>query len=356
MINELIKGVDDLKLRLDRQDAFWENEIIDRPVISICAPKIHQSPEPDRPEDIRALWLDVDLAIENQLYELDKYEYLGDALPVVFPNLGPDLYSSYYGGSLVYEETTSYIQPFLKQWEDLETLSPDRKGEKFMKIEELYDALFDLAPGRFFVGWPDLHGGADCLSGMRGPETLCMDLYDAPQEIKKGIKKITPEFIQLFDYYHEKTKSAGQPCCGWPGIVSRKKWHVPSNDFSYMISEEQFGEFFLEGIIQEIRGTEASIFHVDGPGVLKHLDVLLDIPELNAIQWVYGAGNGRASDHLPIYQKIQKAGKGIQILDVEPDEIRILMENLKPEGVWIKALVKNRDEGEYMLREVDKWV
>ncbi len=111
---------------------------------------------------------------------------------------------------------------------------------------------------------------------------------------------------------------------GWPGIVSSRKWHVQYTDFSYMISNSMFEEIFFQTLREEMLHMEKNLYHLDGPGALTHLDTLLEIKELDAVQWVYGAGNGRASDHIPIYKKIQKAEKGIQMTEVFPDELEII--------------------------------
>jgi hypothetical protein len=112
---------------------------------------------------------------------------------------------------------------------------------------------------------------------------------------------------------------------------------------------------FLPGIAEECRHMEANIYHLDGPDALMHLDALLEIPELNAIQWVYGAGNGRASDWLDIYRRCQDAGKGIQI-HLGVDELDVFMENLRPEGVWLGlAGVQNREHGQQVLAKLQTW-
>jgi len=116
-----------------------------------------------------------------------------------------------------------------------------------------------------------------------------------------------------------------------------------------------FDDVFLPGIARECRLAEASIYHLDGPQALTHLDSLLEIKELNAIQWVYGAGKGRASDWLHVYKKCQCAGKGIQ-LTAYPDELDIIMENLKPEGVWLRVTdVKDEETALSMLKAISNW-
>jgi hypothetical protein len=99
---------------------------------------------------------------------------------------------------------------------------------------------------------------------------------------------------------------------------------------------------------------DASIYHLDGPNAVQHLDSLLQIRELNAIQWVYGAGNGRASDWMHLYKKIQAAGKGIQ-LTLEANELDYFMQELRPNGVWLKLWAGSKEEAEALLKKISTW-
>jgi hypothetical protein len=122
-----------------------------------------------------------------------------------------------------------------------------------------------------------------------------------------------------------------------------------------MISSRMFDEVFLPGLVEECRHMEASIYHLDGPNALRHLDSLLAIEELNAIQWVYGAGRGRASDWLDVYRRCQAAGKGVQV-PMQLDELDTFMQHLRPEGVWINlAGVRDRDEAHAVLKRLMTW-
>ena len=97
-------------------------------------------------------------------------------------------------------------------------------------------------------------------------------------------------------------------------------------------------------------------FHLDGPGALKHLDRLLELPELYGIQWVYGAGHGPASNWLHVYKKIQAAGKCMEVLCEGVDDARTIMENLKPQGVWLNGVgFQSPEEAEAFLKDVERW-
>ena len=91
---------------------------------------------------------------------------------------------------------------------------------------------------------------------------------------------------------------------GW-AIIYDGLFYIPSNDFFYMISKEMFDDVFLPGIISECRFYEKCIYHLDGEGDLRHLDSLLEIGELDGVQWVPGAGNEGFAKHIGTYKKIQ---------------------------------------------------
>lgn len=353
-----IDGIDDFDLRLQRQDAFWEGELLDRPCVHITFLRDrNECPvSRGRHKTVAAKWMDVEFQAFNALASVKNTVYMGDALPVQTPNLGPDYFASLYGGNLIFEDTTSYLQPFLSDWENVDNLVFSLDSPYCRKMDELYNAYIEIGKNTFYTGWPDLHPGADCLAGMRGPQNLAMDLYDHPETIKEKVAQVTADFLKVYDYYYEKLIDAGQACTGWPEIVSTKKWHVSSNDFSFMIGPDLFNRFFLNGLRMECNHMQASLHHLDGSGCLKHLEELLLIENLNAVQWVWGAGNGEVTDWIDVYKKIQAAGKGVQIYGVLPRDLETLMEQLSPEGVWMKVEgIKTEEEGNAILDKVKRW-
>jgi len=117
-----------------------------------------------------------------------------------------------------------------------------------------------------------------------------------------------------------------------------------------------FRRTILPGLEYESRQTKHGIFHLDGPGALRHLDDLLALPMLHAIQWVYGANNGPATRWLDVYRRIQAAGKGMEVACTDLDDARKIMAALKPKGCWL-VLWADCDEqtAKAFLKEVDRW-
>ena len=99
------------------------------------------------------------------------------------------------------------------------------------------------------------------------------------------------------------------------------------------------------------------LYHLDGPQALRHLDLLLEIPEIDAIQWVPGAGRDYWADWIHVYRKIQEAGKSLQLLSVPVTDLHLLFESLRPEGVWLSNLsgIQTRAEAAAALKAIGRW-
>ena len=353
-----IESISDWEMRIKRHDAFWAGEIIDRPVVIMRFPRKNSKdilPSAKLYPNERERWMDPERIVDVALSNAKGTVFYGDALPSAFPNLGPEVFSAFFGMEMEYSESTSWGVPNLHDWNDVSKIRFSKDNFYWKKIIEITDLMLEKGRGIFYTGYTDLHPGADAIAAFRDPLNLNMDMIDNPDEVKKIRGYIDDVFEEVFKFYMDKLQGAGQAVSSWPGIVSSKRWHVASNDFSCMVSKQMFDDVFLPGIVRECRMADASIYHLDGPQALTHLDSLLEIKELNAIQWVYGAGRGRASDWLDVYRKCQSAGKGIQLW-VSPDELDIIMENLKPEGVWLGIHgVEDEETAGALIRKISKW-
>ena len=90
-----------------------------------------------------------------------------------------------------------------------------------------------------------------------------------------------------------------------------------------------------------------------GEVVVGDLDTLLELPQLNAIQLVYGAGNGPAARWIDVYRRIQSAGKSIQLLAEGPQDALACLKQLDPKGLWLDVgSLGSVDEANAFLRDV----
>jgi hypothetical protein len=114
-----------------------------------------------------------------------------------------------------------------------------------------------------------------------------------------------------------------------------------------------YREFFLEELVSEIESLDYSIYHLDGVEAIQHLDLLLEIPKLNAIQWVRGARFSKESISrwFPLYRKIQAKKKSIVVYS-SVEEIPLVLENLKPEGLLIQVGCFDEDEARAVMAQL----
>lgn len=342
-----------------RIDAFWERELIDRPVVQFGLLKPASErvpvPEPDHRTPAKR-WLDAEYQAQLKLAQLSNREFLGDSMPVAWPNLGPEVFSALYGCPIHFGDYgTSWTEPILHSWDDADALELNWQSPYLHKLFEMTDALLEVGKGKFITGMTDWHPGGDAIAALREPQELAIDLVAHPDDVKALLSQVEADYYHVYDAFYEKLRQEGQPISTWTTLVCDGKYYVPSNDFSIMISQDMFTEFFLPGIRRECQFLDRSIYHLDGPGALRHLDAILSIPELDALQWVPGAGNEGYARWVSVYQRVQAAGKGIQVV-CTLDEVGLVTETLDPHGVFLSVGgVASREAARHLLRELERW-
>ena len=355
-----IEGMDDFDKSMNRVSAWFENEIIDRPPVRFVAHNafleaakedISQLP----PTEKKAWWFDVETQIDLFIKSIEGRRFHGETFPVFFPNLGPDVYASFYGAELEFGEVTSWSIPLVREWTDAENLKLDMENEYFRKLEELTYFALDQSPGKFLVGYTDLHPGLDCVAAWRDPQQLCFDMIDNPDKVRELAALAIADFDVIFDHFDNVLKAHNQLSVSWMGIPSFERMHIPSCDFSTLISPAFFREFCLPILRREVQTMTHNIFHVDGKGVARHLEAILSVPQVHALQWVQGVG-----DDLPIMQWVpflkQIQARGVPaIIDLNKKELGAFMAAMKPQGLFLWVATDTEEEELAILNSVAKW-
>ena len=144
-------------------------------------------------------------------------------------------------------------------------------------------------------------------------------------------------YVAAFDRLYAQVATAGFGATSWLPIYYKGPAYVPSSDFWCMVSPQVARELIWPAILREMAPLERSIFHLDGPQALRHLDLLLELPQLNAVQWVYGAGRGPAARWIEVYQRIRQAGKSLQLIAQDPQDALAVLEAIGPAGVLVSV-------------------
>jgi hypothetical protein len=339
--------------------AWYECGVLDRAPVRFVAHNAAfnlGAPEGKRPpEEQKKRWFEFERRVDEYVHSIEGKRFHGETFPMFDPNLGPDIYAAFYGVELTYGEVTSWSHPIIDTWDDMAKLKLDMQNEYFTGIEKLMHCAIEQCEGKFLVGYTDLHPGEDCAMAWRGVERFCMDLIDAPQQAKQLIDIAYRDFHVIFDHFDRILKAANLPSMCWIGLPSFGKFHVPSCDFSAMISSRHFVEFSLPILQQEVKPMDHVVYHVDGRGVARHIDHILSVPEINGIQWVQEMGTERPiMQWVPLIKKIQAAGKGV-IVDLQVDELESFLDEVTPEGIFLWVGTEDEDEQLAIIKRLEKW-
>lgn len=340
-----------------RYELLWNKENHDRPLITLFAPRenIDWSGFPKAPEDVRKRWTDAEFLIRrHRFYMQNTTLYLGEAFPQTWVNLGPDILGAICGCEIEFGEDTSWaVHTFGEGDLAKKDIRFDPENKWFRALCELTQAFVEDSKGEYVVGVTDLHSGLDGITSLRGPENVCLDLFDSAEEVKKANFQICEVFKQVYESQYSAVTKYLPYTTNWMNIFSADREYVTSCDFSCLISKDMYSEFVLPELLQELEFLDSSIYHLDGVAALTHLDTLCSLPALKGIQWVPGSGQKPMREWIDVLQKIQNSGKMIDIT-VEPEDVKILCEHLDPEGVMMHCTVRSREEGENLLKLMEK--
>ena len=343
-----------------RFEAWWQGGRLDRPPVSLAVEHKNSLRTPQSNHaDLRDRWLDVEFQVDSAIARLEASPCLGDSVPSWTPNVGPDLTSTLFGAELVFGESTSWCQHTLHNtpdWERFIGTPPNFDNLYWKTIDAMITLATERFAGRYYVAMPDLHGSFDMLSGLRGPEDLCLDIVDAHDLVYQASLHASRAYVEGYRRLYQRLTALGQPSTTWCSYLHNGPAYIPSCDFWCLVSKDIGQELIRPSIEMEMAPLERTIFHLDGPQALQHLDTMLALPNLNAVQWVYGAGQGNAMKWLDVYRRCRKAGKALQIIAEDGNDALNVLRELGPDGLWllVGTPFRNADRATEFLDEVHR--
>lgn len=352
-----LDSVPALDKTLQRFEAWWHCQIIDRPPVTIWPKDDREVKWPQKHHATqRERWFDVDHILDCLGVSFTGRRFVGDTLPTFMPNIGPEVCATIYGAQLDFSPDSSWSRPIAANCAQVLTLKPNLETPYWDFIRHLTRQSIERGRGKWITGITDLHTNGDLLAALREPQELLMEMAEDPAAVRAAMQHLTPDFKLMYDDQCAVIRSAGQPTLSWIPAPHHGRMNVAQCDLICMISSDLFQDLILPALQWEMAQVDRSIFHLDGPGALRHLDALLECKNLHAVQWVCGAGNGPAAKWIDIYQRIQAAGKAMQLLCEDVRDARILMEHLKPEGCWFCVGGScTTAEAEGLINEVGRW-
>lgn len=283
--------------------------------------------------------------------------FLADIPPVANTELGPGSLAAILGCPLEGGADTIWIhQP--DHFDPSAPIKFDRGSAGWQLHHRLLAECKLRSNGNYYVGMPDLMEGLDVLASLEGTDNALMNTMMDPEGTLQRLQEINDVYFQVFDELYEIIKEDdGMAFCYFslwgPGKVSKLQ-----SDISTMISEDDFRTFVQPFIREQARRLDLTLYHLDGVGAMRHLPALLEIEELDAIQWTPGVGEPQGGNPkwYDLYKQIIARGKSIEANWVELDEIAPLLDAVGTEGIQINCDFHTEEEVRRAEDIIDRFI
>ncbi len=290
-------------------------------------------PVPRPARDLDQRWFDPEWRAADIHHRLARSELRADIVPVANTQLGPGSLAACIGATLVAGEDTIWI----------EARAPDAlvvldDANPWLRTHlDLVRACRRIADGRYFVGCPDLIEGIDTLAGLRGVVPVMEQIHLDPEGLERDLQAVNDIWFDVFERIYDVINVDGEMAFCYFSLWAPGRMAKLQCDASVMIGPEHFRRFVVPYVSQQCRWLDYSMYHLDGVQAIRHLDALLEIEELDAVQWTPGVGQPQGGDPawFELYGRIRAAGKSVMASLVEVDQLAPLLDAVGPEALHV---------------------
>jgi len=331
---------------------FWRGEST-RPLLWAVRPKAGAEPVA-RPGCYQCAFGDIEPVIEQAIQWAATHEFLDGAIPSYQVTFAPDHFAALLGADLRNAEgssATNWIQPFVEDWDDVD-IRFQPEGRWWRRTAEVIERFRRRCDGRLIIYGTHLQGGLDCLVALRGAQELLADLLDVPEKVLAALRQVDKALDDVRAAMAEALDLAACGSLNRFGMYSRGLIDVPQCDASCMVSAEMFERFALPSLAHEVDGLDASIYHLDGTGAIRHLEAICSLEKLDMIQWVPGAGQDD-KDWSDLRRRIDELGKGhiYQSGNLTASEVTAIWESFSSRKLYFQVRADVHDELKALLPE-----
>lgn len=297
-------------------------------------------------------YTDFQAAYSKHLDYLKSGAFEGDTVPDMSPYLGPGSLCTFIGANPIYSDHTIWFKEGCTSISEVKencVRFMEEKGPGIHWYEWSTGAARyykKQSNGKYLTSMPDLQQNLDIMAAVMGADRMFIEIMDNPGKVMELLELIHMVWEKAFNAHHEIISGEnGYTAYTHYNIVGKGKTSVLQSDISCMMSADMFNEFEIPFLKRQCEELDNVIYHLDGPGAIRHLDSILSIDKISAVQWVPGAGMpGNADDSWNIlYDKMVERGKGLYVF-LWPDEIDAFLDRYGNGRILIRTLAESRDD------------
>ena len=336
-----------------RIEAWWAGELVDRAVVAVTAPNGRPGRKLPVPATEEERWTNADFLIARQETWVETRYFGGESFPLFFVNLGPSIGSAYLGTEPVFAPTTAWQErPIIESYDAALPFRFNPGNRWWQKTLDITRQAVERLDGISFVSLTDLGNPTDILAHLRGPQSLLIDSIERREEIERALAELLPVWWRWYDELLAITSTRCEGSCGWLAAWSPGRTYPLQCDFSCMISPNTYRWMVVPEMKEIVARLDHPLYHLDGPGAIKHLDALLELPKLRAIQWVPGDGNPSPRHWPDLIRRILSAGRGVHA-SVPPEDVEPMIDEFGPRGLFFSTWCDSAEEAKSLIRRAE---
>ncbi len=351
---------EDLEEAKERMKAWWDHETTDRPTIAYNIP---ESPSSARAliasgalnYDLGKNWDGIKPILDTLENNSDGLVWGGECIPRYFPNYGPGAMATVLGAAPEYKSGTIWFHRRTEVKDIvplLENAKLNNDNEWYVRLKRTTEiAAKRGAENNYCVAMTDLGGILDILVSFLGPQEIIIQMRRNPDLIDTCRAIIMEKYLRLYDELQNIINKHVDGCDTWLNLWCPKRYYTMQSDFCVMLNQKYFERFVLPDLKQQAEHMDYSFYHLDGPEQIRFLDDILKV--VDGIQWVPGAKPGMpqdgADEWMPLYKKIQKAGKNIHMTILDYPMVPKVYNQLDPRGLFVYAVFITKSLAECYL-------
>lgn len=337
---------------------FWAGEPWKRPLVVANVAKPGATPltaetNPWHRRYHRAVTRDWDAQLKRIDALMESTIFFAEAMPWFSPDLGPDQFAAFLGATLKFSPDsmdTNWVDPIVQDWSTFR-IPAIPEAPAWHDILAFSRKLAAHAKGRYLVGACDLHSNMDTLCALRGSEQVCMDILDDPERIHAAMREVRRLYPVVYNGLWNAggmTRELGTS--GWTSFWCDGRFATIQCDFICLFSPKTSRDYIIPALEEEATYLDHCLYHLDGVTALPHLDDILAIKRIEAMQWVPGAGQKIMWEWLDILKRCLAAGKGLHVYQINAEQVKQVHRELRSNRVVYDVALNNLQEGEELVR------
>ncbi len=233
------------------------------------------------------------------------------------------------------------------QWDELTgvSLQACRDSPWLSTYLQFVDDLVERSAGRFPVSHGTLVGPLDYVVSLRGHEQAVIDLLLEPEKAVDLLRQTAQFFIDItraawarIPLFHGGYYDAQYQLWA-PGSIARLQ-----EDAVAVLSPDLYKRYLQPIDRMVAREFDSCFMHLHATSMFV-LDYMLEVEEIRCFEINNDVGGPPVATMVPHFQKVQRARRPLLIRgSFTPEEMRLLMDNLNYEGLYLYVMVSDQRE------------